>query len=279
MFPKWAAFPLGISAIMQPASGWALDLEYSSHLSLYYPQIGVSEPSGLAIDATGTGFWIVSDESDTVFRLEANGGLWAFTGGDRRLRDLEGITVDMANERLLLVSEQTASIIEIPLSPPHQVSSVQIQGMRSSVDLGNALTERDNGLEGVTVDPASGAVFVLKEAEPRLLVEIAPTLDRIISVRNLDEVLPEDEDVSGLAVDPRRSGLWIVSDRGKSVHFLPHDASAVASFDLVWRKGNRLRQLDNAEGVAISPDGRSLFVVTDDDRHSLLVQYNILDGD
>ena len=91
-------------------------------------------------------------------------------------------------------------------------------------------------------------------------------------------MLPEGKDVSGLTVDPFRDGLWIVSDKGRAVHFLPDGGDPPESKTLVWRDGDRLRPLENAEGVALSPDGRSLFVVTDDGRNSRLVQYSILDA-
>jgi uncharacterized protein YjiK len=255
----------------------ALELKYMSHLPLHLPEIGLTEPSGLAVDPDGSGFWIVSDETKTVFRLDADGEIRPFLGRDDRMRDLEGVAVDTGKARLLAVSERTSSIIVVSLDPPHRLEVVELGALPTPTNLADALQDHDNGLEGIAVDQSTGSVFVLKERDPRLLVEIVPTLDRVISVRNLDSLLPDDEDVSGLALDTVRDGFWIVSDVGKSVYFLPFEGNSVVTLDLYWRDKDRKRKLDNAEGAALSPDGRYLFVISDDNQSSRLVQYEIID--
>lgn len=264
-----------LAAFLPAQTAGALDLDYISHLDLHRPEIDLTEPSGLAVSPDGSGFWIVSDETRKLFRLEANGDLRAATGRDDRMRDLEGITLDARQGRLLAVSERNASIILIATDPPHRVRVIEVAALPGPTGLGALLEDRQNGLEGIAVHPKTGAVFVLKEDAPRLLIEIAPSLDRVVSVRRLGEVLPAGEDVSGLAIDPDRDGFWIVSDTGKSVYFLPNDGGPVRHSALTWRKGDKLRRLNNPEGIALSPDGRSLFVVTDDGRHSRLVHYDI----
>ncbi len=255
----------------------ALELKYMSNLPLHLPEIGLTEPSGLAIAADGSGFWIVSDETKTVFLLDADGEIRPFLGRDDRMRDLEGVAVDTRTAQLLAVSERTSSIIVVSLSPPHRLEVIEVGALPTPTNLADALEDDDNGLEGIAVDPDTGSVFVLKERDPRLLIEIAPTLDRVITVRNLDSVLPDGEDVSGLTLDSVRKGFWIVSDVGKSVHFLPYTGNPVVTLDLFWRDKDRKRKLDNAEGAALSPDGRYLFVISDDDKSSRLVQYQIID--
>ena len=255
----------------------ALELKYMSNLSLHLPEIGLTEPSGLAVAPDGSGFWIVSDETKTVFLLDADGEIRPFLGRDDRMRDLEGVAVDTRTAQLLAVSERTSSIVVVSLSPPHRLAVVEVGALPTPKNLSDALEDHDNGLEGIVVDPDTGSVFVLKERDPRLLIEIAPTLDSVISVRNLDSVLPDDEDVSGLTLDTVRNGFWIVSDVGKSVHFLPYEENPVVTLDLYWRDKDRRRKLDNAEGAALSPDGRYLFVNSDDDQNSRLVQYEIID--
>jgi len=273
MSPKTIAL---LVALLPAQTADAFELEYVTHLGLYRPEIGLTEPSGLAVDPDGSGFWIVSDEARTVFRLESNGDLEAFTGRDDRMRDLEGVAVDVEAGRLLVVSERTASIVAVATAAPHRVDAVGVANLPGPTDLRSLLEDRQNGLEGIAVHPGTGAVLVLKEDAPRLLIEITPGLDRVVTVRRLDDVLPGTEDVSGLAVDPGREGLWIVSDTGRTVHFLPNGGGPVLSSALTSREGDQAGPLKNPEGLALSPDGRSLFVVTDDGRNSRLVQYHIL---
>lgn len=283
MRPKTGMWPslTGLAGLLAWLGGatavGALDLEYRSHLPLYIPEIGLTEPSGLSIDPEGSGFWIVSDNARTVFRLDKSGDISVFLGQDDRLQDLEGIAVDTANRRLLLVSENTGAIISVSLSKPHRIHDVEIGALEQLTGLADAFDDKENGLEGIALAPENGGILVAKEKKPRLLVEIGSSLERVISVDNLEAVLPEGEDISGLAFDPVRDGLWILSDIGKSVHFVPTLGSSLMSFKLYWDDGNRKRRLDNPEGVALSPDGRSLFVVTDDDENSLFVQYDIVD--
>ncbi|MDJ0995518.1 MAG: SdiA-regulated domain-containing protein [Dinoroseobacter sp.] len=256
----------------------ALDLEYRSHIPLYVPEIGLTEPSGLSIDPDGSGFWIVSDNARTVFRLDKSGDIGAYLGQDDRLQDLEGIAVDAANRRLLVVSENTGRVITVSLNKPHRIHDVEVGALEKLTGLADAFDDNENGLEGITLAPDHGGVLVAKEKNPRLLVEIGSSLERLVSVDNLEAVLPKEEDISGLAFDPVRDGLWILSDIGKSVHFVPKLDGNLRSFKLHWLDGDHRRRLDNPEGVALSPDGRSLFVVTDDDENSRLLQYDIIDA-
>ncbi len=273
--------PASITAFLAPmclaTAAGALDLEYVSQLPLHFPEIGLTEPSGLAVAPDGSGIWIVSDESRAVFKLDADREISAFLVQDDRMRDLEGVAADASQERLLMVSERTSSIVVVSLGSPHSVDAVDVSAMATSGELGGALEDPDDGLEGIALEPETGAIFILKERNPRLLIEVASSLDRIVSTRNLDSVLPDDEDVSGLTVDPLRNGLWIVSDVGKSVHFLPDQETTAVTFELFWRDGERKHPLDNAEGVALSPDGNSLFVVSDDGRNSRFIEYEIVD--
>lgn len=260
----------------------ALELRYEGSMPLHDAARGLTEPSGLAADPSGTVFWVVSDSTDTVYRLGADGTVAAVTGRDRHLRDLEGIAVDAANDRLLAVSERDASVVAIGLAPPHRIRAHKVAEMASPEDLGPLLKDRRNGLEGITLDPVTGTVLVVKETEPSLLIEISPTLDHVIAVQRLEDrmegVGDDGDDVSGLAMDAARNGLWIVSDRGKSVHFLPRDGTAAQRLPLSWLKDGTEQNVDNAEGVTLSPDGATLFVVSDDGAKSRLFRYAIEGG-
>ena len=276
MSPRIAALAGLLAPMCLATEADALDLAYMSHLSLHFPEIGLTEPSGLAVAPDGSGFWIVSDETPTVFKLSAEGEIGAYLDRDDRMRDLEGVAADTGADRLLMVSERTGSILVASFDPPRDLRVVEVGALPSPEGLADALDDSDDGLEGIALDPETGSVWILKERNPRLLIEIAASLDRVISVRALDDILPRDEDVSGLALDPARDGFWIASDVGKSIHFLARDLSRLTTFELDWRDGDRTRRLDNPEGVSLSPDGRYLFVLSDDGRNSRLVQYEIL---
>ncbi|WP_167853543.1 SdiA-regulated domain-containing protein [Roseovarius aestuariivivens] len=274
----FAALVLAGAATADPAED---GLRYVGHVPLFYPAIGLNEPSGLAVDPDGKGFWVVSDDTEAVFWLGVDGDLRPYFEGDPRLRDLEGIALDPANARLLVVSERRASVIALPLQIPEPMHEVALDAI--APDGHDALwQDRDNGLEGITVDPVSGAVLAVKENDPRLLIEMSPGLDTVTALRDLEAPLAdlggEDEDVSGLAADPARGGLWLLSDTGRAVSFLAAAGGESRRYALFWQEDGARRSLRNPEGVAVSADGRFLFVVTDDDRDSKLVQYEIPDA-
>ncbi|WP_050927622.1 SdiA-regulated domain-containing protein [Aestuariivita boseongensis] len=254
-------------------------LEPVATLSLYKPDTGLTEPSGLAVDPSGTAFWIVSDNTEVIFRLAFDGALDRFTGVDPRLTDLEGITVDVRHNRLLAVSERRSSILSVDLRPPHRIAEFPLKDLAAQPHARKLLSDRQNGLEGIAVDPNSGLVYVLKEAKPRLLITLSPTLDKLIAIKALDGLFkgsPASEvDASGLALDTHRGGLWIVSDTGKSAHFLPFDEGQVKFFELTYRAEGSTYRLDNPEGIALSANGASLYVLSDNGRKSRLVQYAI----
>lgn len=64
----------------------------------------------------------------------------------------------------------------------------------------------------MVIHPGTGSILVLEENAPRILIELFPGLNRVVSVRRPSHVLPGGEDISGIAVDPGWGGLWIVND-------------------------------------------------------------------
>jgi uncharacterized protein YjiK len=132
----------------------------------------------------------------------------------------------------------------------------------------------------MAVHPETGGVFVVKERGPRLLLELTPDLRRIRGALELsaeigfadDETADDRLDLSGLAVDLRRGGLWIVSDTGARAFLLDLATLRARSWPLRDGNGSRVR---NVEGVAVSDDGAVLSVATDDGRKSRLHRYAI----
>jgi uncharacterized protein YjiK len=242
---------------------------------------GLSEPSGLARAADG-GFWAVSDDAPDLLGLTEKGEV----DGARRLPanadDLEGVAADPARGRLLAVAERTAEIVVVDLSDG-RVESRPLAGMEGYDGFASAFRDPNDGLEGIAVHSETGAVFVVKERGPRLLLELTPDLDRIRGALNLsaeigfvdDETGDDTLDVSGLAFDPGRGALWIVSDTGARAFLLDLGALTARSWPLVRNDKADAKRIKNAEGVALSADGSVLYVLTDDGGKSRLYRYAI----
>lgn len=266
----------GVSGADHPKQ---LTLEFLSGRDLADTSIGFHEPSGLSVSSDG-GFWLVSDGSSHMFRLDAQGKV-------RRIaqpplyKDLEGIVEDPARNRLLAVKEDNTEVIVMESG---EVRRIPLLNLRNAERLSTYFPKGSNdGLEGITVEPATGTVFVIKERAPRLLIELSPALDAVRRVVVLtaglgfaaEGVKDVDLDVSGLVWDPARNGLWIVSDTGSAVYFFRAKDMHATGWHLLDERGGKSVPVENAEGAALSVQGDTLHIVTDDRENSRFLTYGI----
>lgn len=108
----------------------------------------------------------------------------------------------------------------------------------------------------------------MKEAKPGLLLEVSPDLSSTRSVRLLNEDKGfkniDDLDFSGICHDPGRNCFWIVSHQAKNVYWYDWDTDVVVQhIELSYQEGGKHRKIKQAEGVAVSQDGRLMYIVSD----------------
>ncbi|NDW45284.1 SdiA-regulated domain-containing protein [Ruegeria sp. PrR005] len=260
---------------------WAeMSLSLVKSREIAEPSIGFSEPSGLSTAADG-GFWSVSDNVARLFRLDHKGR----PGKPDDLSaepQLEGIAEDMPRQRLLMVREDTTEILS--LAPDGTLTRFRLLALPGAEGLAaHFQADENNGLEGITVDPETGAVLLVKERRPRLLIELAPDLSRVVRIQEMSAAMgfvsaaAQDDrlDLSGLAWDARRKGVWITSDTGQAVFFLDLSSMTARGWALMDADKKKLHPVSNAEGVALSSKGDVLHVVTDDGKKSRLLTYRI----
>ena len=132
----------------------------------------------------------------------------------------------------------------------------------------------NKGLEGITFNPDTGTVFVLKEGEPGLLIEISGDLDSIVGAKVLDaangfmddDVDGAEIDFSGIQYDQTRSLFWIVSDKAKRLFLYDWGQNQVIqSAALGFEKDGEFQEIEKAEGVAVDPQSSRLYVVSDEE--------------
>lgn len=241
---------------------------------------GLTETSGLALSADGRHLWTVSDNVGSIFLLGLDGDLKPNHSIEVGSPGLEGIAEDIGRNRLLAVREETLEIVEVSLDD-HKVQTFSLREMVGFEEIAVAFSasKPNDGLEGITVNPDSGMIFVLKEKAPRMLIGISPDLRYIDSAlvlsSDLGFVSPSatdtDLDVSGLVFDPARKDFWIVSDTGEAIYLLdPAEPRAKA-----WSLSHGHHRVANAEGIALIEGGTRLAIVTDDGRQSRLFTYEI----
>jgi uncharacterized protein YjiK len=274
-----AAAPAGADADAPPER-----LVFRESHAIYAHSEGLSEPSGLALDPGTGAFLTVSDDSRHVFRLGAGGGITERLPAVDDLKDAEGVDVAF-DGRVLLLSEELGGIVSVDPAAPDMASLhllSDMPGFDAFLTVAGGDPKRLSP-EGLAVNGETGAVFVANERDPRVLIEVSPALDRIVGVTLLSQergfvcrhAADDELDVSGLAYDVGRGGIWITSDTGKCVFFWDGSENPARHFDLAWLDGDQVMAVDNAEGVALGPDGDALFVVTDDGKASRLFRYSI----
>ena len=132
----------------------------------------------------------------------------------------------------------------------------------------------NKGLEGITINPKSGSLFVVKEGQPGLLIEISSNLSTILDAKLLTPLngfnhpkIPEKKlDFSGLSYDCSRDLLWIASDKGRCI-FLYDWAqdNVVQRIDLTRSLQQKKKLIRKFEGVAVDINGEFLYAVSEQD--------------
>ena len=263
--------------------------------------LGPEEPSGVAWGNSPQGkprLWVVSDDTPMVYILKEKA-----RGDDRSTfkiagsfslsaesTELEGVTMD-ASGRAVLVQEGRNRVIRLEKDTFKEVESVALAQMTDyeSIQKYFSASGSNKGLEGIAWNAPQGTFFVLKEGKPPMLIEVGAGLKAILQHWVLDQehgfsvpdVPQEKLDVSGIAYDSHRDVLWFVSDKGQSLFVYDYHRNVVTQrFPLGYRAGRgkgigTYRLIKKAEGVAISPDGEMLAIVSD--KEARLYVYAIRD--
>ena len=197
-------------------------------------KINVLEPSGLAINSSGTILYTVSDNTAQVYKLSTTGNVlqtFSYKGND-----LEGVSTFTEN-KLLLAEERTKEIVVFDM----------ITGgfLKNRISYEN--NDANSGTEGVTYDENSNTIFILNEKNPGLLIRLRSDFSVIASYE-----LDFANDYSGIFYESSSNNLWIVSDQSKTINKCSLTGKVIDSYSI---------NITQAEGIAIS--NNKIYVVSD----------------
>lgn len=196
--------------------------------------IAIAEPSGLAINSTGTSLYTVSDNTAKVYKLSAKGDvtkIFSYTGDD-----LEGVTT-FKGIKLLLAEERSKELVEFDMGSETFV--------KHKIHYENK--DKNSGIEGVAYAKNLDAIFILNEKNP----------GKLIRLRNDFSVLAEYDlnfakDYSGIFYENSAKELWIVSDQSKTINKCTLKGDVIESYSI---------GITQAEGIAISND--KIYIISD----------------
>jgi uncharacterized protein YjiK len=208
--------------------------------------ISVPEPSGLDLTYDHKGFWTVSDETSTIYKLDSEGNVVNTIKVDGF--DMEGITT--VNDSIIaVVLERTREVLLLDTSG-NEIKRKDL-GLRG---------EANSGLEGITYIPGNGHFYVLNEKKPSLLIELNSQLE-IIRI----DTLKFSRDVSGIFYDKKNKCLWILSDENQLIVKADMHGKPIDKINI---------SVVQPEGITIDPAGKRLYVVSDNKNALYVYKFN-----
>lgn len=211
--------------------------------------LNISAPSGLAFSPDLLSFWTVSDKpGGHIYHMALNGEILStltYSGSD-----LEGISYNDADKSFWVVEESSGELVHLDSSSA-EIDRVYIAG---SID-------GSGGLEGVAFNKNNGHIFLLKEKDPGVLIE----LDQDLNVIQYNRIFFAD-DYAGLWYEETLNQLWIVSDQDKIVFRCDTTGVVLKSYSI---------QLDKMEGIAVDMENKHIYLVND--LNNRLYKYNLMD--
>lgn len=266
----------------------SLVLDYLTSEEIGLSAKGLDEPSGLALSSATGEFWIISDDTSTVFKISP-GNLKNIHTMPVSEGEMEAITLAEKAGYFFTVNESKGRIARFSMSDGKQLERQRIHGMAGYTDISERIksAKSNSGFEGLAWHSERATLFAVFEGPPGILVEISADLKTIVSSTELTTELgftdPKNNiiDFSGLSYDTTRKRLWILSDEAARVFLFDLDTKRVTEnlpLHRISAKGKR-KKIKKAEGIAVSLDGNTLYVVSDS--KATLYQWNIrsLNGD
>jgi len=197
--------------------------------------IPVMEPSGLTLTSDQNGFWTVSDEDSTLYKLDSYGKII------KRITvngfDLEGVTV--INEATLAIVLERSREIVILDTAGTELKRVKI----------NLEGELNSGLEGITYNKSIKHFYIVNEKNPPLVIELDGDLNEVRR-----DTIKFAADVSGIFYDENDSLLWILSDEDQMVVKTDMELNIIAKFKI---------SVLQPEGITINSNGDRMYIISD----------------
>jgi uncharacterized protein YjiK len=253
-----------------------LQLELLEHHPIKDAASGLNEPSGLALDRQGTSLYTVSDETKIIFNLDLQGRIISDSSFLINVKDLEGLAVTADDKMILAVQEESNSIIQFDIISSKEIQRIPLTSLKNYDQIAMYFNHKNQnkGLEGITINFNNNHIFVVKEGEPGLLIELDSKCETIINHYMLNEkhgfihprIKSEKLDFSGLSYDHTSDTIWITSDKGECLfHFNFDDKKVLNRLDLPRESDTQSKRVAKSEGIAFDPTNQRFYIVSERD--------------
>ena len=253
-----------------------LQLELLEHHPIKDAASGLNEPSGLALDRQGTSLYTVSDDTKIIFNLDLQGRIISDSSFLINVKDLEGLAVTADDKMILAVQEESNSIIQFDIISRKEIQRIPLTTLKNYDQIAMYFNHKNQnkGLEGITINFNNNHIFVVKEGEPGLLIELDSKCETIINHYMLNEkhgfihprIKSEKLDFSGLSYDHTSDTIWITSDKGECLfHFNFDDKQVLNRLDLPRESDTQSKRVAKSEGIAFDPTNQRFYIVSERD--------------
>lgn len=252
----------------------SITLHYLTRYDLRDVHNDLREPSGLALVPGTNQLWTVSDDNRRLFAISTTGDYLEELSFPLDRKGLEGVALEPTLRYLFAVQEENNVILQIDLAAQEVFKQLRLKHMSGYDKVAPFFEGSDpnKGLEGIDWHTTRGTLFMLKEGEPGLLLELSADLATIHTVRHLttqngfvdDDVAEQALDFSGLFFDVVHDWFWIVSDRGQRLFLYDWEEDRVVqSLPLRYERNGKTHEIEKAEGVVYDAVAGRLYVVSD----------------
>lgn len=214
-------------------------------INKYY--IDVEEPSGLDLAIDNMSLWTVSDKHNKIYQLDLTGKILkeiSIPG-----TNLEGITSDSNGETLWVVQESLGELLQVDTTG-NEIQRISVAGVK----------DNSGGLEGITFNSKNNHLFLLKEKDPSVLIELNTNFEPV-----LFKHLYTASDYSGMDYNEIENELWIVSDQDKKVYRCDIRGNVLISYSI---------NIDKAEGIAFDRENNLIYIVSDSEESLYIFRLN-----
>lgn len=231
------------------------------------PLPGLDDASGLTYHSSSNTLFTVLNQEPKIVQFSTSGEILN-TIEVIGVKDMEGITHVHGNQ-FIIVEESKNRLILVEIEENQKKIDVTHQPQLTlSIDL----TDRNKNFEGITWDESNNRILVVKEKNPKQLLEIkgfvngnGSAQNKNIRIQDLTPIYPflhSMRDLASITVDDATGHLLLLSEESKLVKEYTREGHAVSAM-LLWKGFHGLsKAVPQAEGITIGPD-KKIYIISE----------------
>lgn len=231
------------------------------------PLPDLDDASGLTYHSPSNTLFTVLNQAPKIVQLSTDGEILN-TIEVAGVKDMEGITHVHGNQ-FIIVEESKNRLILVELDENQKKIDVSQQPQLTlSIDL----TDRNKNFEGITWDESNNRILVVKEKNPKQLLEIKGfvTTNNIsqntnVSIQDLTHIYPflnSMRDLASITFHDETGHLVLLSEESKLIKEYNREGKTVSAM-LLWKGFHGLsKAVPQAEGIAIGPD-KEIYIISE----------------